>query len=383
MGWSVLAAGQLSGDFHLEKSVFAPGEPIFLYFEVVNNGPQAENLHSADPYSFCSGYQIKVSSDPDATSSCSPTGFAGSCLSSLVVLPPGKKRVERLLLNFDHNTDAPGPYSVDAERHLSHAPASADHFSPDTPKDTLEVQRTLYFLVDPNTAQNPKALQTILAQLTSNDPDKRREAARTLASVAPKSLEDVLLAFADNPEFRQFAPLGFHRLNTQRSMKALANLLKKAEAGSYEHIKSADYLAEGNDPQWFPLLQDVAQKHAQISNYVDDAAELGGERMLPTLISLLGNPDKEFTRINAVTAMGSTASRAAVPVLLDLLKGSDTDIADRARYGLRMLTHRTASNDQSESPQSEYPQWSQWWLRAGSTAPIYKATECGNFTPLE
>jgi hypothetical protein len=51
MGWSGLAAGQLSGQFYLEKSTFAPGEPIFLYFQVVNNGPQAESLDSADPYS--------------------------------------------------------------------------------------------------------------------------------------------------------------------------------------------------------------------------------------------------------------------------------------------------------------------------------------------
>ena len=95
--------------FYLEKSTFAPGEPIFLDFEVVNDGPQAENLHSADPYSFCSGYQIKVSSDPDSTSSCAPLGFGGSCLSSSAVLPPGKKHVERLLLNFDDKIDPPGP----------------------------------------------------------------------------------------------------------------------------------------------------------------------------------------------------------------------------------------------------------------------------------
>jgi HEAT repeats len=383
MGWSVVAAGQLSGQFYLEKSRFAPGEPIFLYFEVVNDGPHSENIHSADPYSFCSGYHIDVSSDPKPTSSCPALVVGGSCLSSSVMLPSGKSRIERLLLNFDHEIDVPGPYSVEAERYLSHAPATANYFSPDTPKDTLEVRTTLYFEVDPSTTEDPKALQTFLGALKSNDPIQQSEAARTLASIAPKSLEDALLGFADSNEFRQFAPLAFHRLNTQRSIKALADLLEKSEAGSYEHMKSAGYLAESGDPQWFPLLRDVAQKHAQIGNYVYDAAELGGDKMLPTLVSLLGSPDKEFTRINAVTAMGYTGSRTAVPILLDLLRSPDTDIADRARYALRVLTHRTASDDQNESPQSQSPKWSQWWARGGTSAPIYKATECGNFIPLQ
>jgi hypothetical protein len=202
------------------------------------------------------------------------------------MLPPGKSRIERLLLNFDHKVDVPGAYSVDAERYLSHADATASYFSPDTPKDTLEVRTTLYFEVDPSTAEDPKTLQTFLIALKSNDPIQRNEAARTLASIAPKSLEDTLLGFADSNEFRQFAPLAFHHLNTQRSMKALADLLEKTEAGSYEHMKSADYLAESGDLQWFPVLLDVAQKHPQILNYLSDAAELGADKMLPTLISL-------------------------------------------------------------------------------------------------
>ncbi len=304
-------------------------------------------------------------------------------MSSSVMLPSGKSRIERLLLNFDHKIDVPGPYSVEAERYLSHADATANYFSPETPKDTLEVRTTLYFEVDPSVTEDQKSLHAFLAALKSNDPTKRNEAARTLASIGPKSLEDVLLGFADSNEFRQFAPLAFHRLNTQRSMKALADLLEKTEAGSFEHMKSADYLAESGDPQWFPILRDVAQKHAQIGNYVYDAAELGGDKMLPTLISLLGSPDKEFTQVNAVTAMGYTGSRSAIPLLLDLLKSSDVDIADRATYGLRLLTHRSAGEDQITSPQSQYLKWSQWWAREGASAPIYKATECGNFIPLQ
>src|SRR5580698_2552842 len=92
------------------------------------------------------------------------------------------------------------------------------------------------------------------------------------------------------------------------------------------------------------------QKNARISNYVDDAARLGGDQMLSTLISLANSSDRKFTAVNAVTGMGSTGSRAAVLVLLDFLKNPDPDIADRARYASRFLTHRTVSDDPAKSP---------------------------------
>jgi HEAT repeat protein len=381
LGCSALSPGQLSGQFYLEKSTFSSGEPIFVYFQVVNEGRLAEDITSADPYSFCAGYDVRVSSTRVSTGSCAPVGFAGSCLSSMAPLPPGKKHVERLLLNYDHDVDEPGEYSVQAERHLAYGRSGTDHFTPGATTDTLVVQATLHFRVEPDSAPDPSAFQPFVGQLKSDDYSKRVEAARTLASVAPQSLEDTLLAFADNPEFRQFAPLAFHHLNTPRSMKAMANLLAKAEVGSYEHIKSADYLAESGDPQWFPLLLDVAKKHAQISNYVDDAAELGGDKMLPTLIALTHSPDHEFTTINAVSGMSYTGSRAAVPLLIELLRNPNPDIGDRARSGLSLLTHRTAGNS-SETARSEYPKWLQWWTREGATAPIYKPKDCGDWSPL-
>ena len=50
--WSSLCFGQLSGRFYLDREAYAPGEPVFLYFEVTNNGADAYNILAADPYSF-------------------------------------------------------------------------------------------------------------------------------------------------------------------------------------------------------------------------------------------------------------------------------------------------------------------------------------------
>jgi uncharacterized protein YciI len=56
--WPAIAAGQVSGRFFLEKKTFAPGEPVFLYFETTNNAADAQDVAHADPYAFCSGYSI-------------------------------------------------------------------------------------------------------------------------------------------------------------------------------------------------------------------------------------------------------------------------------------------------------------------------------------
>ena len=148
MSWSVLATGQISSHFYWEKSTFPPGEPIFLYFEVVNDGQEAENLHSADPYSFSSGNKSRYRATQ--------------------IQPPHALRVlhiERLLLNFDHEINAPGPYSVTAERHLSHAVASADFFSPDSPKETLEVHVSSTFASKvPSSLSFPSILKVSLLE---------------------------------------------------------------------------------------------------------------------------------------------------------------------------------------------------------------------------
>lgn len=376
------AMAQIAGNFYLDKSVFAPGEPVVLHFQVTNNGSRSVNILQADPYTFCSGYEITVSPNSAGSTgqpSC-PKGFAGDCLSSDTLLRPGASKTEDILLNYEHDVSTPGDYEVEAIRNLPYADARVKYFQ--GPKENLGVRTKLYFLIDRNSIADPASLQTFVDQLHAESPEKRREAARTLASLAPPALENVLIAFTDNPEVRQFAPLAFHRLNTPRSMAAMAELLTKTQPGTYEHMTSADYLAQSGDVQWFPLLQEVARKNAKISNYVSDAAELGGEKMLPTLAELLKSPDKEFTRMNAISGLGYTHTRDAVPILIELLRTPDRNVIEYAEAALRILTHHSSSANPSQTLGSDYAKWSQWWARKGATAPIYKSDNCADVTPL-
>jgi len=379
--WPAVGAAQVTGRFFLEKETYAMGEPVLLYFEVTNSGSEPVNVPNADPYSFCSGYRIQVSSDPSPTSSCAPGGFGGSCFSSDTTLKPGEKHTQRILLNDEHKVRAPGTYFVEAERSIGYAPSSLNYF--EAAKSTVEVHERLLFRVDANISVEEASLQVWVQQLKSDDSAKRREAARVLAAIAPPSLEDLLLGFCDKAEFRMWAPRAMQGLNTPRSQQALADLLKKTEPGTYEHMKSADYLAETDDAKWYPALREVAEKKPNIANYVDNAARSGGEQLLPLLLTLMQSPDKEYTQINAVTALGSTGSRGAIPILLNLLRSADLDIAQRALFALRQLTHRTEGGAVwSEHPQESYGAWATWWSREGSTARIYRPGECGEFKPL-
>ena len=376
------AMAQIAGNFYLDKSVFARGEPVVLHFQVTNNGSRSVNILQADPYTFCSGYEIIVS--PDLTGSTGepscPKSFAGDCLSSDTALGSGATKTEDILLNYEHQVNKPGDYEVEAVRRLPYADARVKYF--EGPQENIEVRTKLYFLIDPNSSAGPASLQSFVNQLHAQSSEKRREAARTLASLAPPALENILITFADNQEFRQFAPLAFHRLNTPRSMAAMAELLTKTQPGTYEHMTSADYLAQSGDIQWFPLLREVARNNARISNYVTDAAELGGEKMLPTLIDLLKSPDKEFTRMNAITGLGYTHTRDAVPILIELLRNPDQNVVEYTEAALRILTHHSSSANPSRTLVSDYPRWSQWWPREGATAPIYKSNNCADVTPL-
>ena len=238
--WSGMGAAQVAAKFYLEKTNYAVGEPIFLYFEAINEGPAPQKLYSADPNSDCSAFHIHFSND-HPVASCA-RGI--SCLSSSIWLEPGEKHVERILLNLAHNVNFPADYSVDADVAANFAYGSKITVKPGM----------LHFQVDPRVPE-PEVFQPLLDQLRSGYLLKRIEAARALASVAPRSLEGTLLSFADDRDLRQFAPLALHRLNTQASTKAMVDLVNKAALGSFEHWRAAAYLANDAcaDAPWWNL----------------------------------------------------------------------------------------------------------------------------------
>ena len=283
-------------------------------------------------------------------------------------------------MNYDHDLHASGEYNVNAYRRVPFGDGDTRFNRSQRP--SIEVRNQIWFRIDENAKLDPKTLKDLVDQLNNAESSTRIEAARTLASVAPTSMESVLLGFGTRNEFSQFAPLAFHRLHTKRGTAALGEFLAKSRPHSPESLERARYLGESGDPQWFPILRDLSRQNQSGGEYLYPAAESGGDEAVPFLVDKMRAPDA-FSVSIAISALAYTGSRDAVPVLLETLRSASTDSAGRALYGLERLTHfKVGAGDLFANPQAQYDRWSRWWAQSKNTARIYKAGECGEFAPL-
>ncbi len=384
-----LCQAQVTGRFSVERSTFAPGEPIFLTLTLHNEGQESVEVQTADPYAFCSGYMIHITRDAVPEQACFQN-FGGSCLSGAISLGPDASRTERLLLNYQNNSQGnlqapislPGAYTVDASREIAYGPVSGNSHVYPAP-DHTEVHQSFHLSVDNAVELSPTTYVPYIEQLDSKNDQARREAARTLATLAPPALESLLLPFATSKddEVRQFAPLALGNLATKASLAALAQMVRNSALGSYENLMAAEKLGETHDPAWMPLLLDVADRHGAM--YLSYAAQSGGDAAIPALLDRLKTRDLN-TRNAVLYALGSTGSRAAVPLLIGYLgleanqnteDGKNTAIS--ANAALTQLTHVYAEQGSGgDAIPNWQSRWRQWWITSGSSAPIYRPGEC-------
>ena len=241
---SSLSGAQVTGSFSLDKTVFAPGEPVFLSFTVTNAGKQPINISTSDPYSFCSSYHIHIERLGEPYVACYERGFGGSCPSGSMTLGPHGTRTEQILLNFQNDSrgelnppvGVPGQYRIEAQRAVEPYLEEANASGSEGP--SYDVHQTLTLRVDEGLEVKPSIFAPFVQQLGSTDDAVRRNAARTLATLAPVSLESLLLTFPDSKDYaiRQEAPLALANLGTERSLAALAEMLTHSLPGSYESV---------------------------------------------------------------------------------------------------------------------------------------------------
>jgi hypothetical protein len=365
------ARGQLQGQISMAKQVYVAGEPVYVHFEVTNVGKEPVVYNAGDPYSDGCGYSLEVSSGPAlAHPSCAPAKVE-ACDISEQILAEGETLRQNILVNYAHDVRKAGEYGIHAVRVVKYGPMG----TPAAERKEFKLEKNLQIQV---VRADHDALEAIyrvyVRNMGSQDDEIQREAERAIVSGGMPWLEDTIVNMVRQYRSREFALLGLRNLNTPRAREELAKLVQSTSESTPENEMAVGYLAQMGDKKYFPMLLGMAKKveAGQGREYVLAAAELGVDDAVPYLKELLGSADA-IARANGVMGLGVTGSRAAVPVLIETLRGSDVELGKLAANALTALTHR--SSDQVEK-------WATWWVAARTSARVYGPRECGEVEAL-
>jgi hypothetical protein len=388
----VPASAQLVGHFHAAAEQHLVGAPVFLIFEVTNTGARSLVIQEANPLTPCAGYLFRIDGENRADGTCD--GLAGySCVVGSIELAPGKTTSQKVLLNHYYEISHSGRYHVHAMRRMRWWLAGQDKFNQPQQQQVFEDEIELD-LKAASPAELRAAFDPYMKALASKDEDTHAQALQTLMLLAPAFLETTFIKMLDSEDWGQ-ALVGLRHLNSVPARDALSKIAEfgvtvKPDADDLERMERSSeqglaikYLAEMGDPTYFPLVLNATQQaplETQTRIYGTWAVgQLGGEDALPFLLSE-SHASTKGQRIQGAVAIGFTASRKAVPILIELLQSPEEDIRQVAENGLEMLTHRAATEGDISSvePKSLYRTWRNWWGLNNASAQIYDGHACGD-----
>jgi HEAT repeat protein len=353
----VSASSPLAAHFHPSEEQHVVGGPVFVVFNLVNHGAQPLRIQIANALSPCAGYLFQIDGEKRADGRCD--GLPGySCGSGTLQLAPGAKTTQRVLLNYYYEFPRAGPYHIHAKRTVTWWPAAHDFFGEHREQDVFDEDVELD-LKPANAVELRAVFSPYLGALASEDSQTREEAMQAILFLAPPFGGDTLLKMLDSEDWGS-ALEGLRHLITSRAREALARIiqlgvliapdaddLEKAERTS-EPSAALKYLGEMGDRTYIPLLRKATQQaplNTQARIYGTWAVgKLGDQDAIPFLVSEI-NASTKAQRGQGAVAISLTASRDAVPILLDLLQSPDEDDRQVAEVSLETLTHRTATSE--------------------------------------
>jgi PBS lyase HEAT-like repeat len=357
---------QLQGHISMAKDVYFAGEPVYVLFEYTNVGKDAVQYSAGDPYAEgCGGYKLEVSEDgAKEHASCGERGAGLECIVGSEILAAGETRHQLILVNFGHDLSQAGKYQIHATQEMKYAVATGDVKLAAAQLQFKVEQRFTMQVMKADRERLVGIYKPYVVNLNSQDDEIQREAERAIVSGAPPWLEDTIVGMLRRYTSREFALLGLKNLNTARSREELAKIVQNTSENTEENLTAVRYLAELGDKRYFPMLLEIAKKQPanEGREYVLAAAELGGDESVMFLQEMLGSGDGS-ARANAVMGLGKTGSRAAVPLLIEVL--NDRELGKLAGQGLVELTHRQEGD------------WSRWWAANAGNAAVFGVGECG------
>jgi hypothetical protein len=385
---STIAQQLVAGRFYPEKHQYLVGEPIVVNLEVTNYSRKLAEL----PQGGCPWmrqWSFEVDGAPpkkdDIHFSCEPQGFAGSCLVGAHEIQPGKKYLQRLLLDGPFSLKSPGIYHIRAKMEQAIKREGSNQLPTNL---SVESEFDLTLRV-PREGELEAAYRPFLNDLNGPDFEIRYFAATAIAQHPPMFVESALTKIVDNPgttiaNIVIASIVGLGRLATPG---ARTKLIQMSSAGSEEFRQPAIAALGGiGNPADCEAMLDIASKnqlYTQGEAYIF-AARLCRERAVPVVTGLLANADNQLS-IYLATALGNTSARSAMAPLIDLLGHSDKFVRRAADESLATLTHRHSQYGVAtvESAEKSHLEWSNWFAANAETAILYDTSQCAEPKPLQ
>jgi hypothetical protein len=385
--WPTFVRGQaLAGLFYPEKQTYLFGEPIFIDFEITNNGEKpawidqrmGEPCIEPDPMEVVGAKHEGLGWD--TTFGCYG-GIGGSCPGGVLELKPGTKYATRIFLNSRFRLDHAGTYQVYARRIVPVYPSGA--FAPSWTVPKKEFSSDFQISLVQGTEEELKAaFQPYVEDASTPEQGDHWLSLAAIEEMAPPFLEDLVLKLAETPN--RESPVTLLRLNTARSKQKLVEWAEQSSNGTLQQ-GAIQALAETRDPSYLPLLIRIAGTSTDGNR--DSAiwwAGLFGEDAIPFLKSTLGSADVDV-RAAAARGLGLTRSRSAVSILIGASQDVNDEVHRAVTVSLAELTHRSVTKEPwHESPSSnQYRRWHNWWLENEHIAQIYGTDSCVEPQPLD
>jgi HEAT repeat protein len=194
----------------------------------------------------------------------------------------------------------------------------------------------------------------------------------------PSFLEDVILKMSKTrmAKSQSIAALGI--LNTERTRARLVEIAEQTSVGN-DSTNAVIALAKTRDPSALPVLMRIGPARP----YAIWNIGLFGDKAIPFLTNALKNPGLQN---DAIRGLGATGSRAAVPILIELLNNPQGAQLNLVRESLAQLTHLAAGSlflsDAATPGQDDYRRWMAWWESKGTTAEIFNTDRCSEVKAL-
>ena len=376
---SPLRAQTIEARFTTDKSNYLIGEPLFVTLELRNMGEVPQWVDFGASKLFCNNFAVEI---PGANSALEQwgCGTAGSCFRGLREVPDGKSISVRQLVNREFRLEQPGAYVIRIRTTLT---IRDENLFNSPPTAEFDLSDNLSVAVQPGSEEQLKAVfNPFVTNLDSSDLTQRSEAATAIITLAPPSLEDVLIKLA-NTSYGFAAMDALRRANTPKTRDALAQNVAD-NSTLVVRLEAIRNLGRTSDTKYLPMLLELMKSaNAQIKGAaVQAAGTLGGAAVVQDVAALVTNADVETRQIGA-NALEYTHARTAVPVLISLLLDPNANIRQTAVAGLAVLTHRVALDGDRWAditmPQdaiSVHQKWTLWWNSHADSAEIHGMNDC-------